>query len=72
MFVRKWLTKEEKDAEKKLRDNCRTLNKCNVPIANGKSLFVVVHGHIQKRKSDGHIDCTQHVNIQQLLDEQAD
>ena len=39
--------------KKKLRDKCRTLNERNVPIVNRKSLFIVVHGHIQKLKSDG-------------------
>ena len=72
MFVRKGLTKEEKDAEKKLRDKFCSLNERNVSIANGKSLFLVVHGHIRKQKSDGRIDFTQHVNIQRLLDELAD
>ena len=49
----------------------RSTNVNYVPIANGKSLFVVVNGQIRKRKSDGRIDFTHHVNIQLLLDEQA-
>ena len=71
VFVRKWLTKKEKTL-KKLRDKFRTLNERNFPIANRTSLFVVVRGHIRKRKSDGLIDFTQHVNIQRLLGEQGD
>ena len=53
MFVRKWLTKEEKDAENKLYEKCCTLYERNVPIANGKSLFVVVNRHIRKWKTIG-------------------
>ena len=49
----------------------RSTNVSNVPLTIGKSLFIVVHGNIRKRKSKRHIDFTQHVNIQRLL-EQAD
>ena len=52
--------------KKMLKTNFVT-NVARSTIANGKSLFVVVNGHIRKWKSDGHIDFKQRVDIHSAI-----
>jgi len=67
VFVRKWLSKEEKEADNILRAKCKNVNSISGRLINGKNSFVVVNGHIRERKDDGSIDYRKSVDVESLL-----
>ena len=52
VYVRKWLTKEEKNAENVLREKCNQVNDKKGLLANGKKSFVVINGRVYMRCND--------------------
>jgi hypothetical protein len=70
VFVRKWLTREDQQADKELRDKCNKLNDQRGLTAVGKKPFIVISGHVRERKADGQINFKKAVNVDALLSQQ--
>ena len=69
VFVRKWLTKEQREVEKDLRTKCKRLNDHNKPLENGKQLYVVANGRLHSRDADGSINYKESLDINRLISE---
>ena len=72
IYVRKWLTKEERDAENVLRKKCNEVNDKKGLLANGKKPFVVINGRVYRRRNDGLIDFKKAIDINVQLVTQQD
>jgi hypothetical protein len=63
IYIRKWLTKEERDAENDLRNKCKKVNECKGPMADGKFPFVVINGRIRERTNNGRINYKKSIDL---------
>jgi hypothetical protein len=66
VYIRKWLTKEEMDVDKKLREQCAKLNDSQEQTTEGKKRYVVINKDIRKRRNSGHLD-SKKVDVAALL-----
>ena len=67
MFIRKWLSDEEREKNKALRGICYKLNDKFPPGPDGKKLYTVIDGHIHRRLQNGSIDFKKLVDHEKLL-----
>ena len=67
--MRKWLTKEQREAEKDLRTKGKRLNDHNKPLENGKHIYVVANGRLHCRDADGRINYKKSLDVDRLISE---
>ena len=72
VYIRQWLTKEERDAENVLRKKCNEVNDKKGLLANGKKSFIVIKGRVYRRRNDGLIDFKKAIDINVQLVTQQD
>ena len=69
VFVRKWLTQEQRKVKKDLRTKCKRLNDHNKPLKNEKQLYVMANGRLHSREADGRINYKKSLNVNCLISE---
>ena len=67
IYIRKWLSDDEREKDKLLRDRCCKLNQKFPSNLDGKKLYTVVNGYIQERRHNGSINFNNEVDYDKLL-----
>ena len=58
VYIRKWLSNDEREKDKLLRDRCYKLNQKFPSNIDGKKLYTVINGYIRERRHNGLINST--------------
>lgn len=56
VFLKNWLSNEDINKKKLIRDKCYKLNQAHTPVADEKKRFVVIDGQIRQRHPNGKIN----------------
>ena len=67
VYIRIWLSDNEREKDKLLRDRCYKLNQKFPSNTDGKKLYSVINGYIRERRLNGSINFNQEVDYDKLL-----
>ena len=67
VYIHKWLSNDEREKDKLLRDRCYKLNQKFRSNIDGEKLYTVINGYIRKRRHNGSINFNKEVDYDKLL-----